>query len=83
MAKAVKKVEKVERVVVEEVASGVVLTLDNDEAQFLRDVMGLIGGNPYHSRRRHADSIYQVLSSLGFCTPVGGARDLDGNIIAK
>jgi hypothetical protein len=58
-----KRTERVERVIVEEVEvnDGYVLMLTNDEAHFLRDILGRIGGHPSKSRRRFADTIADAL----------------------
>jgi hypothetical protein len=44
----------------------VTLILTDAEAQTLADILGMIGGNPVTTRRKHADSIDNALSSVGF-----------------
>jgi hypothetical protein len=41
------------------------LTLDRNEAQFICDVMVLIGGDLIRSRRKHASELLQILGNLG------------------
>ena len=41
------------------------LEMSPDEANFLRDVLDHIGGDPATSRRRHCKSIQAALSCLG------------------
>lgn len=40
------------------------LKLSENEANFLADLMQVIGGHPVTSRRRHADSIRQALKAV-------------------
>jgi hypothetical protein len=65
MAKAEASVRKVERVVVEEVTDGVMLTLSNHEAEALAVVMRRIGGMASHSRRGFTDAIFHALVTAG------------------
>ena len=65
--------EKKEKTVVE----GYVLTLDQSEAQFLVEVLDLIGGDPALSRRVYADNIRMALRAVGIKVPMMG--DLDKN----
>lgn len=67
MAKATANTTKttVMKPVVEEVVTGVTLTLDKDEAQFLADVLAKVGGSPEYSRRRHQQPISDALASAG------------------
>jgi hypothetical protein len=51
------------------------LELSKDEAQFLIDVLGAVGGSPLSSRRKHSKDIIQSLSNAGFkyrCTDFTG-----------
>lgn len=43
----------------------VALTLEPDEAQFLRDLLGWVGGDPKDTRRKHADAILVGLEEAG------------------
>lgn len=43
-----------------------VLTLSNDEAKALSEVIARIGGSPEKSQRKHIDSIAEALTSAGF-----------------
>lgn len=49
----------------EMVVTGVTLTLNHDEAKFLRDLMGFVGGAAATTRRKHADNIADALSNAG------------------
>ena len=60
MAQAEKLVDVVEEVVEVEVEQ-VVLTLDMDEAQCLRDILRFIGGHPDRTRRGLAEAIAVAL----------------------
>lgn len=51
--------EKVEEVTV-------TLTLNKDEARTLAHVLGLVGGSPTDSPRRHVSPISSALRSVGF-----------------
>lgn len=55
----------------------VVLEMDEDEAQFLRDVLARIGGTR-ESRRKHQDSLTEALEKAGVYG--GQARDIKGSI---
>jgi hypothetical protein len=48
-----------------EKSSSIVLEINEEEAQFLKDVFGLIGGDPEKSRRNYADSLSSTLSGAG------------------
>ena len=45
--------------------SQVTLTMSEDEAQTLRDIFGMVGGDPDNSRRRNSDSMHEALLSAG------------------
>lgn len=45
----------------------VALTLDRDEAQFLRDLLGWVGGDSETSRRGLCDNILEALREAGVC----------------
>jgi hypothetical protein len=64
MAKAELKVEQ-KQVISYTYTDTVQLTLDTEEARFLRDLMGMVGGSQTNSRRRHADAIIDALSNAG------------------
>jgi phytoene/squalene synthetase len=53
----------------------VTLVLNGDEAQFLADIMGRIGGDSQHSRRRHADAIARALGIVNFHS--SGGNDVE------
>jgi hypothetical protein len=42
------------------------LTLSGNEAQFIYDVMYMIGGDPKLSRRKYATELLRTLSRVGF-----------------
>lgn len=63
MAKAVRNVVEVEKVIKEKVTR-IVLELTPDEAQTLREVTGNIGGSGL--RRDHIDAIWLALGNAGF-----------------
>lgn len=48
------------------------LTLSGNEAQFIYDVMYMIGGDPKLSRRKYATELLRTLSSVGFANPGDG-----------
>lgn len=60
---------------------GIALALTMEEAAFLSDLMGCIGGSPTRSRRAYADRIRVALSLLELPTAprgeYGGAADID------
>jgi hypothetical protein len=67
MAKAKKIQVKValEPVVTYSEDTHVELVLTQDEAEFLQDVMGSIGGDPKTSRRKYQNSIINALYNVG------------------
>lgn len=50
---------------VETEVEAVVLTLDRDEAQALRDVLGWVGGDPKLTRRGLTDNVLAALREAG------------------
>jgi hypothetical protein len=65
MAEAKMGIMQVTKMVeVNENVSVVDLRLSIHEAQFLRDVMRRIGGDPHNSPRKYADNIDNILSEL-------------------
>ena len=48
------------------VDKGISLSLTNEEAQVLIDILAKVGGHSDFSRRKHADSVYYALSKVGF-----------------
>ena len=66
MAQAEKLVEVVEEVVEVEVEQ-VVLYLDMDEAQCLRDILRFVGGHPDYTRRGLAEAIAVALHPYTRC----------------
>ena len=76
--KRVTKKVKVEPVVTYREEDHVELTLTMDEANFLQDIMGRIGGSPETSRRKHQSPISEALFEAG-ATGAGG-DDKDGSI---
>lgn len=69
MASAIKKVTAEERITYVDVER-VELILSVEEARFVRDLMGMVGGNQINSRRRHADSIIDALNSAGIYSSI-------------
>lgn len=63
MAKAAMKPVPVQKTVTV-IQQCLVLELTEDEAQFLKDLMGRIGGS-LSGRRRHAESISEALCATG------------------
>ena len=60
-----------------------VFELTQDEAQFLVDVMGCVGGDVVTSRRRFADVFNEALESFGFESKWADDSDKKGGIIFK
>ena len=59
----------------------IVLTISQDEAQFLHDVLQAVGGSPKYSRRKYEAGISNALKSVGCCSWVDyGQGDHDGAI---
>lgn len=56
----------------------VVLTLNEEEAWFLADVMSCIGGDPSKSRRKHETAIAAALKNIGFHFEQSPYRDAYG-----
>lgn len=59
--------------------TAIVLRLTPDEADFLHDVMGRVGGS-MESRRRHQAAISDALQSAGVDHSYTKARDITGII---
>jgi len=59
-----------------------VLTLSEDEARFLLDIMNRIGGNPVTTRRLHEKEISVALGRAGLSL-FGDCNDLQGEIDVK
>jgi hypothetical protein len=54
------------------------LTLSQEEAQFVLDITGFIGGDPRLSRRKHAETIESTLVGVGLVyTEVDSEGNLD------
>lgn len=51
--------------IIDEPAYG--LELSREEAVFLVELLGMVGGSQTHSRRRYADGITNALRDLGVC----------------
>lgn len=49
----------------QEMVGLVVMTLTEEEAQFLADVLSYISGDPKHSRRKHAEALFAALEDVG------------------
>lgn len=59
---------------------GVKLELDHDEAQFLADVLGKIGGHPSDTRRKHASAMEGAMAEAGYTfDPARLKRDFTSN----
>lgn len=65
MAKAVSDIKQIPVTTYTE-ESVIILTLSQEEAQFIYDVTQRIGGDMERSRRKYAEAIDQELSALGF-----------------
>ena len=59
------------------------LELDEEEAQFLRDVCNYIGGSSNNSRRRIADKLICTLERVGVTYERRTADLMDGSIYFK
>lgn len=66
-----REVEKMAKAVLEvvKVPLPVVLTLEAEEARTLLRICRMIGGSPHNSRRKHMDSIKEVLELVGVDDP--------------
>jgi hypothetical protein len=94
VATATKKTESVPVTTYKEETTGVTLTLNNDEAQVLADILGFISGSGI-TRRKHTSEIMLALVAAGFHfrnspeakkTSFGGylgMRDIEGNLFFK
>ena len=57
-----------------------ILSLSEDEARTLRDILGRVGGDPNYSRRKHKQVIFNALyDELGWDDP----PDLIGTLLFK
>ena len=57
---------------------GIILTLNADEAQLVKDVLGQVCGSPKTSRRRHIDAVIDAFKEAGFDGYTSG--DLRGDL---
>lgn len=80
MAKASPRKVSVPVTRMEEKLDGVVLELTQDEAQFVVDLLGAVGGSPTGSRRRHADAVDAALRKAGVIRAYGGPDDKRGAV---
>ena len=58
----------------------IVLTISQDEAQFLYDILQSVGGSPKYSRRKHEAGISDALKGVGCYGTDLGQGDKDGSI---
>lgn len=54
----------------------VTLTLSEEEAQFIMDIMGMTGGDMYNSRRKYADVIYKAFLETGMKSGRSATADM-------
>jgi len=64
MAKIIHTESHVELVSTEVVTQGATIFLSQDELDTLTTILRRVGGSPYGSPRRHADSIYDAIYKL-------------------
>lgn len=76
MAEAVRNTRTVERIITEEIDDGVVLTLTQNEADTLADVLRCIGGDPLTTRRGVTSKILRALEGAGIHRKITDARDV-------
>lgn len=74
-----------ERIVVQEAIPAItkeqyVMTIDQDEARFLCDIMDKIGGDPDVTRRRHCDAFAKALDGAGVSSNYPYVSDLSGHM---
>lgn len=84
MAKAKVKFKRVRNILgkkTREQETRVILSLSENEALFLADLLMYVGGCPESSRRRHADSIRRALDRENIASDTDRRRaDFDGRI---
>ena len=84
MATATKKVTS--KVVLKEVLetspAGVLLELSNEEAQAVRDILGVVGGIANTTRRKHTDGVLTALEDAGYIYDQA-RQDIKGDVYFK
>lgn len=53
-----------------------ILEMSREEAQFLIDLLGHVGGSPYTSRRKYSASIFDALEKTQSLSFPSGAQDI-------
>ena len=61
----------------------IVLTISQDEAQFLYDILRAVGGSPRYSRRKYEAGISAALEGVDCWAGLNSPEDRDGSIIFR